>query len=225
MSRSTCIIKSNKQRSRSYCAFTLSEILLVLSVIGIVAALTIPTLIQKISDNQYKTAWKKEFSSIAQATTMIIASNTSVKGTFSNEMGARDLFGKYLSFIKTCDAATSKGNCWHNQFKLLNGNSDGWAAYPSAILSDGALLTFLDATSACTVFAPNCVNIAVDVNGFKPPNTFGKDIYRVWVFEDRVIPFGGRPERPSEQPETTCIEGSTAVGNTGDGCSAKYLYQ
>ena len=41
--------------------FTLAEVLLTLVVIGIVASLTIPSIIQNIQDANLKIAWKKKF--------------------------------------------------------------------------------------------------------------------------------------------------------------------
>ena len=40
-------------------AFTLSEILITLLVIGVIAALTIPQLIQNVQEWSWKQAWKK----------------------------------------------------------------------------------------------------------------------------------------------------------------------
>jgi prepilin-type N-terminal cleavage/methylation domain-containing protein len=47
--------------------FTLSEVLITLGIIGIVAAITLPSLIQKIDDRQNIAKWKKEFSVINNA--------------------------------------------------------------------------------------------------------------------------------------------------------------
>src|SRR5574344_935485 len=43
-------------------AFTLAEVLIVLGIIGIVAAMTIPTLMTKIQDREFKIAAKKAYS-------------------------------------------------------------------------------------------------------------------------------------------------------------------
>src|SRR5574344_1035012 len=48
-------------------AFTLAEVLIVLGIIGIVAAMTIPTLMQKIQDMEFKTAAKKAYSVTSEA--------------------------------------------------------------------------------------------------------------------------------------------------------------
>ena len=48
-------------------AFTLAEVLITLGIIGIVAALTIPGLITKCKEMQYRTIYKKVYSSLNQA--------------------------------------------------------------------------------------------------------------------------------------------------------------
>ena len=47
-------------------AFTLAEVLITLGIIGVVAALTIPSLISNYQDKQFKTAYKKAYSDISQ---------------------------------------------------------------------------------------------------------------------------------------------------------------
>ena len=56
-------------------AFTLAEVLITLGIIGIVAAMTIPTLSQKIGDIQNKAIWKKKYSEIVQAYTAVKQDN------------------------------------------------------------------------------------------------------------------------------------------------------
>ncbi|MCR4881307.1 MAG: type II secretion system GspH family protein [bacterium] len=58
-------------------AFTLAEVLVTLLVIGVIAALTIPQLINSTEDRQYKTAYKKAVSTIANATELMEANEVS----------------------------------------------------------------------------------------------------------------------------------------------------
>lgn len=212
--------------------FTLSEVLLVLSVIGVVAALTIPTLVQKVNADQYKTAWKKNFSVLSQATQMILLnSGGNLKGFCTNHNCIKDAYANYLTVIKNCNSGTLLGNCWHGSvggLKQLNGNvMSSWDGGAGLILSDGALLRIAFAASNCdsatagTMF--RCGSATVDVNGFKPPNTVGVDVFAIQILEDSTRPYG--TDTDGETPNTTCLEGSTAGTNTGTGCSAKYLYQ
>ena len=56
-------------------AFTLAEVLITLGIIGIVAAMTIPTLLQKMNDIHNKALWKKKYSEIVQAYTAVKQEN------------------------------------------------------------------------------------------------------------------------------------------------------
>lgn len=207
-------------------AFTLSEVLLVLSVIGVVSALTIPTLVQKISDDQYKAAWKKNFSILSQTTNLMLANNGgNLENTFTTDDSLKDEYAKNLSFVKHCTTANMLGNCWHLSAagKYLNGNTAGWAATPGGILSDGTLVRIgkpIGSNAAISAFSA----ISVDVNGFKGPNTVGKDVYYVWITNTGVRPWGVSGDTANDTI-TTCVENSTAALNTGNGCSAKYLFQ
>ena len=55
--------------------FTLAEVLITLGIIGVVAAMTIPTLISNTNGAQFKSAYKKSLSTLNQAPIMNIARN------------------------------------------------------------------------------------------------------------------------------------------------------
>ena len=57
--------------------FTLAEILIVLMVIGVVATMTIPSLMRGVQDAQFKTAYKKAFNAVVN-----IAAMESISGNF-----------------------------------------------------------------------------------------------------------------------------------------------
>src|SRR5574344_2677103 len=54
-------------------AFTLAEVLIVLGIIGIVAAMTIPTLMNKIQKHEYVVGLKKEYSMLNSGFAHILA--------------------------------------------------------------------------------------------------------------------------------------------------------
>ena len=58
---------------RKFNAFTLAEVLITLGIIGVVAAMTMPTLINQTNGAQYKAAYKKALSAIAQGITLNVA--------------------------------------------------------------------------------------------------------------------------------------------------------
>lgn len=191
--------------------FTLSEVLLVLSVIGVVAALTIPTLVQRISNDQYKSAWEKEFAALSQATTLVLIND--VNGNFYSILNNNtprqlyDRYAKYLNIIKSCGNVVGGGPCWSTP-KLLNGAAmDGnFFDDGSAVLSDGTSIAFEDPNSLSARY------IWIDVNGIRPPNTLGKDVFGVKFYNDGIRPFGST----GDGYENTCT-------TSGYGCSAENL--
>lgn len=58
---------------RNFSAFTLAEVLITLGIIGVVAAMTMPTLMNSTQGAQYKAAYKKALSAIAQGVTLNVA--------------------------------------------------------------------------------------------------------------------------------------------------------
>ena len=56
-----------------YSGFTLAEVLITLGIIGVVAAMTLPTLNQKLSDQKNMSSLKKAYSILQQATLLVIS--------------------------------------------------------------------------------------------------------------------------------------------------------
>lgn len=73
--------------------FTLAEVLITLTIIGVVAAMTIPTLLSNSSDQQYKTGLKKAISTINQAITMQYALEGTDLSDYTASSVAGSLFG------------------------------------------------------------------------------------------------------------------------------------
>jgi prepilin-type N-terminal cleavage/methylation domain-containing protein len=206
--------------------FTLAEILITLLIIGVVASLVIPALINDTQEAELKIAFKKAYSDINQATMLLINDNAgSLKGLCANNDCQKNLFLPYLSYTKSCSSSQGNGNCWHeaDKFWFLDGTPTspvGWSSSAGIVLSSGVLLKFWDASSNCSVLSMNaCGTIAIDVNGFKGPNRFGKDILRIYILEKGIKPFGTQGDLA-----VNLCEGSTG-SNSGYGCAAKYLYQ
>lgn len=210
---------------KQFQGFTLAEVLITLGIIGIVAAMTIPTLMQNTQDQQLKAAWKKEFSIVAQATAQLRNDNGgTLTGLFdtlpSPYNQVRDAYAPYFRYVKSCDNAsyqtTGISQCWSLDQKYLNGSP--WGGYnlpnrPGLVLNDGASVVFFaDGYNSSTFCTPThwCWQIWVDVNGLKGPNVTGRDIFIIYVNPDNNV------------PDNTNDCNSSGGGY---GCSALYLYQ
>jgi len=190
----------NISKSRISKGFTLAEVLLVITIIGVIASLTIPDLITNIIDQQYAAKLKKTFSVLSNATIQVKEDNG---GTLVglpvigwSNYSLISYYYTYLNIIKQCTHPNTKGNCWHKDYEyyLYDGTPTTTPISPiGVILADGAFVIFRDVSTTCTngnMQSSTCDFVEVDVNGFKSPNTYGKDIFSFFILKDRIVPRG-----------------------------------
>lgn len=162
--------------------FTLAEVLITLSIIGVVAALTVPTLVRNYQEHAWRQQWKKTFSAFAQATKMLEAQNGSVCAQVCDADGAncatasgctQAIFrNEYASVLKCVKVAVNVQNIFsssYNNYKSTSGaaftiNNGNWS---TLVLADGTSIYFYNPVG----------RVLVDVNGQKPPNELGKDFF------------------------------------------------
>lgn len=218
--------KSQIKKQYQKTGFTLAEVLITLLIIGVISSIVIPALISETQDAELHTAWKKTYADLDQTTKRIMMDNGgTMKGSFINFDDLKNNYLKYLSYNKKCGGNAGVGNCWHQSGKWFYPNNGGgitnWTWCAGAMLNNGVLILIDGDYPNCnpTSGYPHCGYIFVDVNGFKGPNTIGKDIFGLHILEKGIKPFGSQ----GDGMETYC--NNTYNGwCAGCGCSAKYLY-
>ena len=170
-------------------AFTLAETLITLAIIGVIAAMTIPTLMTKVNDYIYKTALKKAYSQLTNAVKMIPISQGCSDGDYY--CGSISL-ANIANNMKTLENGTGQGyqvgnSTYAGYFKT----TDGMLFY-GALRSTKSCYKMLNGQERCMdmmitsgMYLPLEVNI--DVNGDKGPNK--KDIDR---FTFKITPDYGQ---------------------------------
>ena len=190
-------------------AFTLAEVLITLGIIGVVAAMTIPSLMQQNQKLSGYSGLKKEYSALAQATTRIVNDNGGIL-SWSN---STDMMNSYLPYLKYSSTSTM-GNIFNYTLMAYDSRTGTinipagtgvtadpwWIAYfmspstPALAMNDGSIIGF-------NVNVPNCADYGgswggassgpfycgfmyLDVNGAKPPNRIGVDFYFITVTKD-----------------------------------------
>lgn len=199
-------------------AFTLAEVLITLGIIGIIAALTIPTLLANFQEKQTVSQLKKTYSLISQVYSQVLADNGAPNTwSITSEDDVAAYFIPYFNTTKTCKSVSQ--DCY-----ALMGYSLGYAKdlrknninkLDSQIrLQDGTILTFdsqlsLASGTTCTFLGGYCFSIIADINGAKPPNRFGVDIFTFEAFSTMLRPRGAR--------QTTSTSGDLCnpTGDTG----------
>ena len=164
--------------------FTLAEVLVTLAVIGVVAALTIPSLMKNSEKQQWIAGYKNTYSIINQATRMVIADNGgTLLGAWNGAFDYQSMYNAYtphLKIAKRCENTSMVGSCFGTNYTLMDGTpiSPSAGTY-SVILSNGTSVVFGPQEGAGSI---NNVNwIWVDTNGKKGPNTTGKDFHKIKI--------------------------------------------
>lgn len=178
---------------KMYKGFTLAEVLITLGIIGVVAALTIPTLLQKADEAATVSALKKSYSTISNAYSQAVYELGPSENWGASLWDIGYVFLSYFNAKKTCKQFNT--GCTPGLYKNVYGVSYNFSDNDStAILNDGSLL-FLDFQSKkCTDYngsgwlASVCGYAYVDVNGYKKPNIFGKDLFIFNITKNGVVP-------------------------------------
>lgn len=182
---------------KKFNAFTLAEVLITIGIIGIVAEITIPTLITNFQTQVYKTAYKKSYSIASQA--VVTASND---GSFVSRSGWTDAadnttnwqaFKTKFLIAKDCDGTiVPLSSCWDTTGEQFNGSSAPVATDPGFIDNSG--MTWVQGSSGGVgVIATG--DVFVDTNGFKGPNKFGQDRFRLAFWPPGGFNAAGTPLR------------------------------
>ena len=181
---------------RKKVAFTLAEVLITLGIIGVVAAMTMPTIINNTQKKELVAQYKKAYSVISQAYMMIANDNGgTVEGVFTSDNSYIDVFSKYIKNVKVCRTSEEITRCYVDSYKHLNGPIVNGDTGSTLTTPDGATLRFYHINSSCTGTTElkkpiGCGRIRVDVNGTKNPNTVGYDIFDFYITQNGIIPRG-----------------------------------
>ena len=152
-------------------ACTLAEVLITLAIIGVVAAMTIPGVIVRTNQQEFKTGFRKAISVLNQAVTMNMALDNVTHEYLTSQQEVHDYLIKRMNVVKSN--------------VTVNGNKCFYTA-------DGFRYEIPSGAKDCTVNTP--CTLGVDVNGDRGPTTpsnnalLSKDKYPK-VADNRVIDY------------------------------------
>ena len=196
-------------------AFTLAEVLITLGIIGVVAAMTMPTLMNSTNGAQYKTAYKKALSVLSQAVVLNVAlddydlsqatvnDDTATNGTSAS---LYNLFNNRMNVVKTVVGAEDATDGWaanSGDAKFGGKASNNYTLF----FNDGITFSFPKNNANCTLGGDHstlCKGV-IDVNGEKNPNNEvvcksgstdddncivdnPTDIYPVVMYDQTILP-------------------------------------
>ena len=162
------------RKGRRKCAFTLAEVLITLGIIGVVAAMTLPSVIQNYQKKITVERLKKTYSTLSQAVQMSVKDNDNIE-TWDFSLSTQEFMDKYvIPYIK--DIARE------------NPSYEPARSSKKFALADG---TTIEAWSWVHPRVKPFVELKVDINGNNKPNLVGRDIFFFHIFSQKLGFYNG----------------------------------
>lgn len=175
--------------------FTLAEVLITLGIIGVVAAVTIPTLMTNIKAVKLKSQFLKAHSTVLQAYKMMEAEDVStVLEDYTDSKTFYRTFMRYFQGTHDCgtsgDSTTQKYlPCYYpygdKGYKTLGGVSASYTNFDDGqfALPNGSLILVENFQGRLWV--------SVDINGYNnKPNVWGADLFTYEFLDSGLTPMG-----------------------------------
>ena len=231
-------IRAFKDFKGLFQGFTLAEVLVTLGIIGVVAAMTMPSLIANHKEKETVARLKKFYSSISQSYLLAkeeygtpdywyTDEEVPYSQAASNKMG--DILTKNMKILKTCYGG--KGCFPDITYKKIDGeNATNWDNYKNIakyLTNDGYSLFFFSYGNQFQNYGNGVLvktygAISIDINGFKKPNIFGRDMFTFSFTEQGIVPNGAQIKIKNPFPyscnRTKCTDAWC------EGCAAWVIY-
>ena len=168
--------------------FTLAEVLITIGIIGVVVAMTLPSLVKQYKVKVLQTQLKKDYDDLQQVNLRIIASGQSLSDDETTSARAELV----MSFFNG-KLMVGKDKDWHQGTAQLNKIYNGKGLYRAdnnavtAPLCDNGGV-WIDIQGRLWFFNDADHQICVDINGVKLPNKYGYDFFIFYPKNGKIVP-------------------------------------
>ncbi|MBP3846159.1 type II secretion system protein [bacterium] len=167
--------------------FTLSELLMALTIVGVIAVLTVPVMMNNVHNKMFATQVKNMSAMIEQlAQDQLLVHRTRDLSDTDFGDAATLLNDKNFAITKNCAPDKALKDCWKTtadgdskvKYKKIGGsNMGGFTASRTVILKNGVIVKYnTESNSGKTVGF-----FMIDINGNDKPNILGRDLFGFYV--------------------------------------------
>ena len=211
--------------------FTLAEVLITLVIIGVIAAMTVPTLMNNTNAQEFRSAIKKAISGANQALTLHYALEgvgaqdyTTPKELVDNVFKVRMSVINDTEWLGTGSGDGITGECDSKEQGGVFTTADGMKFCVTTAFQGNT--TGDDQSSPCNSYntgpcaAGDDQNLIIDVNGSKKPNRLTtnsdqpRDIYAAQIFNQKVIAYGTAAQGVMFDKQVTVTQTGGAASGT-----------
>ena len=167
-------------------AFTLAEVLITLGIIGVVAALTLPSVINKYRSFVLEQQFKKSYSNLSQ-TIINMKRDTGIENLRDYYYGYNSSLGRHDtsllgSFYSDFDSRIAPVDKLKKIYPVTNYSGTGTSATDYGEDWPKATIILKDGSSVGRYVNNGCLRFWIDTNGtYKKPNRYGFDIFEFRV--------------------------------------------
>ena len=254
LKRSAQILSGGFNQLNTKIAFTLAEVLITLAVIGVVAALTIPVLVNKYQKKQLYSQFMKAYNTVTNVMDNAVAEYGEPdswhwgKWVEDEETGEESIVGgekpieKYilsqLKYVKTCDEFE---DCFASDYTFLGGGDGSDEYYPDGINGElkeviggeyeGTSVVLTDGSVIGIGGEDDYLIFIVDTNGKKGPNVYGRDLFTLeYTKRNRSDESGSiyveeYEDGNNSSGERNCDPNGNSDGWNGIGCASRMLQE
>ena len=214
--------------------FTLAEVLVTLGIIGVISAMTLPTLVKNHQRQVYVTQLQKVVTELSQAAEKAIQENNAIsldETKYQTANGARSFFNDNFKVVNNC--GTDLTPCFASSYKTLQG-ANFTLESPIAVVSlaSGASVSvyqnhleyqgspYWTDKNGVKHYEPyhGYFELQVDVNGAQGPNIVGRDLFYMGLYSDGKVA-ESYTGRNTDSAMKSCQENTTY----GVGCLSKIM--
>lgn len=165
-------------------AFTLAEVLITLGIIGVVAALTIPTLVTAYQKKVTAERLKEVYAQMIQATKLYESETGEDVALYDTQLSPKDFLNQYfVPYMKVIQTCESVEQCYQNEVPVAIDRKTPLIVRYMLVLANGTYVGVLSSAGGITFY--------IDINGAGKPNRSGRDIFNFFLFNAGTI--GKRP--------------------------------
>ncbi len=219
-----------------FLGFSLTEVLIAMSVVGVISAITVPVVIGHYQKQSLLSLVQKNYSDMEQNLTVLQTENYS-KGLYKSILNQKEgktvaeTAGQFLTeyYKVKKDCGTTAQPCFAASYSDI---STGTATNFSC---DGYTISATNGAAICVIPAnittdesnnktKNPAKVYIDTNGTEAPNISGRDLFTFNIYEDFTIDEVDPKLSSSDKTDKrTEIAAKCTTSKIGEGCLSRLL--
>lgn len=224
-------------KNNKFLGFSLSEALIALTIVGVIAAITIPNVVASYQKQTMLTLLQKTYHELNENLTILhteaynktfYQSLLSLQGRTVANTAGKFFIGDtnndpYYNIIKDCE--TTAQPCFAASYSNINGNTT-----QAFSCNNGYNVILKSGTAMCIIPADGGqpAKVHIDVNGQDNPNIGGRDMFTFYIYDDYSIDDKDiTPDKikndTAETARNDLFTASCLSSTIGEGCFGKIL--